>query len=78
MGAPFTSPSVEQTEEFLTEYQIASGAAWSGEQMEVAWAAGLWVRAFNAKKDIAAGRGDWSADTLQGELAQRLARIGMR
>jgi hypothetical protein len=77
-GSSFTSPSVEQTEEFLTEYQIASGAAWRGEQMEVAWAAGLWVRAFNAKKDIVAGRGEWSADKLQRELAQRLARIGMR
>jgi hypothetical protein len=75
-GGPSTNPSVEQTEEFLTEYQVASGAAWSAEQMEVAWAAGLWVRVYNAKKEIVAGRGHRSADTLLPELSQRLVRIG--
>jgi hypothetical protein len=74
-GAPFTTPSIRQTEGFLREYETASGVAWGTEQRGAAWAAGLWVRAFNAKKDIVAARADGSAAKLHHELSQRLSRI---
>jgi hypothetical protein len=42
-------------------------------ETELAWAAGLWVRTFNAVKDLADGLGD----TLpQAEADQRLRRAG--
>ena len=57
-------------------------AAWAGEYVadgaarQAAWAAGLWVRLFNAKKDAAAGGGP-QLDRLSGEIARRLERAGL-
>ncbi|MFI8194512.1 phosphotransferase [Streptomyces sp. NPDC085946] len=42
--------TVTETERFLSEYARARGRHWTREESEVAWAAGLWVLAFNAKK----------------------------
>lgn len=42
--------SVERTEAFLEHYQRARGRGFDPEEIRLCWAAGLWVRAFNAKK----------------------------
>ncbi len=42
--------SVDQTSDFIESYGRAAGRLWSPAEVEAAWAAGLWVRAFNAKK----------------------------
>jgi hypothetical protein len=42
----------------------------------VAWAAGLWVRAFNAKKETVAGGGP-QLDRLAGEVAERSRNAGI-
>jgi hypothetical protein len=44
--------------------------------VQLAWAAGLWVRLFNAKKDAAQGGGP-QLDRLGAEVSQRLARAGL-
>ncbi len=74
-GAPHTEATIEQTDAFLAEYQRATKQCWPADDVEVAWAAGLWVMAFNAKK--AAVRD--GPDALEGrreKLAARLARTG--
>jgi len=65
--------SVDQTAEFLTAYNLARSEPMTAGETELAWAAGLWVRTFNAVKDLADGLGD----TLpQAETDQRLRRAG--
>jgi hypothetical protein len=71
-GAPGEAASVAQSAEFIASYQWAVGRQWAGQQVEDAWAAGLWVRLFNAKKDAADGGGP-QLDRLVGEVRERLA-----
>ena len=47
--------TVEETAAFLDAYCEARGLTWSRWETAAAWAAGVWVRAFNAKKRIAHG-----------------------
>jgi hypothetical protein len=75
-GEPGQAATVEQSADFLTCYQAAAAARWTGPQIQHAWAAGLWVRLFNAKKDAAAGGGP-QLDRLTGEIDDRLARAGL-
>ena len=42
--------SIEHTEAFLEHYQEARGRGFGPDELQLCWAAGLWVRAFNAKK----------------------------
>ncbi|MFD6418796.1 hypothetical protein [Streptomyces sp. NPDC060194] len=49
-GPTGAGASVGRTAAFLEEYQTARGRALSDDDLELCWAAGLWVRAFNAKK----------------------------
>ncbi|GIH61410.1 hypothetical protein [Microbispora siamensis] len=49
-GPTGAGASVERTEAFLEAYQSARGHAFSENELQLCWAAGLWVRAFNAKK----------------------------
>jgi Phosphotransferase enzyme family len=72
-GRPAT---VEQSDDFIAYYQAAAGARWTGARLQQAWAAGLWVRLFNAKKDAASGGGP-NLDQLAGEIADRLALAGL-
>lgn len=65
--------SVAQTEAFIESYQRASGRAWSRAEVQVAWAAGLWVRAFNAKKASL----DGLATLARAEAAERSRRAGL-
>jgi hypothetical protein len=54
-GAPGQVATVEQTDAFLDAYAVARGRPWTTEETEVAWAAGLWVRAFDTKKAMMSG-----------------------
>jgi aminoglycoside phosphotransferase (APT) family kinase protein len=70
-GAPGEAASVAQSAEFIVGYQQAAGRQWTGHEVQDAWAAGLWVRLFNAKKDAAADGGP-QLDRLAGEIGDRL------
>ncbi|MER7272999.1 phosphotransferase [Dactylosporangium sp. NPDC000244] len=50
--------TLQESGEFLDGYQRASGRRFNREEIEAAWAAGLWIRLFNAKK--------WRLDGLDG------------
>jgi Ser/Thr protein kinase RdoA (MazF antagonist) len=74
-GTPGGAATVAQTEQFIDAYQTAFGR-WSGQDRAAAWAAGLWVRLFNAKKDASEGGGP-QLDGLRDELDERLSRAGL-
>jgi hypothetical protein len=71
-GAPGEAATVAQSAEFIAGYQQAAGRQWTAQEVRDAWAAGLWVRLFNAKKDAAGGGGP-QLDRLAGEISDRLA-----
>jgi len=71
-GAPGEAATVAQSAEFIAGYQQAAGRQWTAQEVRDAWAAGLWVRLFNAKKDAADGGGP-QLDRLASEIGDRLA-----
>ena len=75
-GAPLTEATLEETQAFLTAYEQARGQPWSSEERQVCWAAGLWVRAFNAKKEAVSGTGASILERLASEARERLRRAG--
>ncbi len=72
-GAPGGAATIDETESFLTAYEHVRGSSWSTDEREVCWAAGLWVRAFEARKAIETHRGP-ELDVFRGEAAARLRR----
>jgi hypothetical protein len=70
-GHPARPATAAQSAEFIAAYQQAAGRQWATQEVHDAWAAGLWVRLFNAKKDAADGGGP-QLDRLAGEIGDRL------
>lgn len=68
--------TVEQSAAFIDAYERAVGVRWTPPDRQAAWAAGLWVRLFDARMEAASGDGR-SLDRLSGEIAQRLERAGL-
>ena len=73
--APVPAATIVQSEAFLWEYETLRGEAFSLEERAIAWAAGLWNLAFDAKKDVARGGGA-TFDYLATEFDKRLALAG--
>lgn len=71
-GGPGQAATVGQSADFIAGYQEAAATPWADRHVRHAWAAGLWVRLFNAKKDAVHGGGP-QLDRLAGEIAERLA-----
>ncbi len=65
--------TMQQTEPFLDAYQIARGIHWTREDQEICWAAGLWVLAYNAKKETLGG-GTGYLRHIEREARERLGR----
>jgi Ser/Thr protein kinase RdoA (MazF antagonist) len=65
--------TIDQTAAFLAAYQHAAGRTWPDDEVGAAWAAGLWVRAFNEKK----WRIDGQVALEPTEAAERLRRAGV-
>lgn len=64
--------TVAESAAFLEAYQRAAGRAWSADEIEAGWAAGLWVYAYNTKKASLDGQ-RWLSPAEAGE---RLALAG--
>ena len=75
-GLPGEVATVAQTEEFLTAYQEAAGQTCTDQEIRAAWAAGLWTRAFDAKKASLVGA-DPDAALTPTEAAQRRSLAGI-
>jgi len=67
--------SIEESEAFLDAYEVVRGLPWSRDELEVAWAAGLWQLAFNAKKDVYDGV-TLNLDHVRDYGKERLRRAG--
>ncbi|HJZ49871.1 MAG TPA: hypothetical protein VKE41_21990 [Roseiflexaceae bacterium] len=71
-----TDATLDETEAFLDAYAVARGRPWSADERLVCWAAGLWVRAFNAKKAAVRGGREQVVERLKVEAAERLRQAG--
>jgi hypothetical protein len=74
-----TMRHVDQSEAFLVAYSQARGHPWTEEERELAWAAGLWVRVFNAKKATLRPGGETPSPSrlrLEAEVGVRLRQAG--
>jgi hypothetical protein len=70
-----TEASVDETQKFLDAYGSARGKKFSDEEQEEAWAAGLWNRSFDAKKQIST---EGNAHSLtESESLERQRRAGV-
>jgi hypothetical protein len=65
-----------ESQNLLTAYAQARGRPWTDPERQACWAAGLWVRAFNAKKERMEGGGP-QLDQLATEAPERSARAGL-
>lgn len=70
-------PDVEESTRFLETYQEARDRTFSDEEREVAWAAGLWLRLFDVKKESVTESGGPRAARLQPQLSARLRAAGL-
>jgi hypothetical protein len=67
---------IDDTEAFLDAYALARARPFSDDEIEVAWAAGLWQRVFDAAKFLAVGRvEDARAELRFAELRVRSAGL---
>jgi hypothetical protein len=73
-GEPPSAAIIAETELFLDAYQRARGVAFTREELSAAWAAGLWTRAFNAKKTRVHRAAETEA--FADEAWERLRRAG--
>ena len=69
--------SVAQTADFISSYQLLAGREWDTSEIRDAWAAGLWVRLFDAKQEAAEGGGA-QLDRLATEIDERLDRAALK
>jgi Ser/Thr protein kinase RdoA (MazF antagonist) len=72
-GRPTLAPLVSSAA-FLAAYEAERGAAFSPYEMEIAWAASLWVALHNARDELIYGRPLLSFARLEAQRAERLAR----
>src|SRR5215471_14634024 len=68
--------TVTETRDFLAAYAAARGRPFSPGELQRCWAAGVWTRAFDAKKEYAAGQPIISL--TEGEAGERLHQAGLR
>lgn len=71
-GPPMLAP-IESSEAFLAAYQDARGRPFGSQEREVAWAAGLWMAAYNLREGLG---GVASGDAFRAQAAERLRRAG--
>jgi hypothetical protein len=75
-GQPGDEATVEQTDAFLTAYADARGRQWTASELEACWAAGLWTRSFDAKKETVTQAAGPLSERLRVEAPERLRRSG--
>lgn len=74
-GTANEAATIEESKMFLDAYQAERGRAFARDELEIAWAAGLWIGAWKAKKAL--DHGDLAvADDLAGHAQERVRRAG--
>lgn len=69
--------SLEESAAFLAAFEQARARPFDAGERETAWAAGLWVRAFNAKKTAVADQQPQLVEAFREEAAARLRLAGI-
>jgi hypothetical protein len=72
-GPPTLAP-IESSEAFLVAYQNIRGRLFTAVEREIAWAAGLWMAAYNARELALCGGSPVGGDALRAQAAGRLRR----
>jgi hypothetical protein len=72
-GPPTLAP-IESSEAFLVAYQDVRGRLFTAVELEIAWAASLWMAAYNAREKALHGDTPVCGDALRAQVAERLHR----
>ncbi len=72
-GPPTLAP-IESSEAFLVAYQGIRGRLFTAVELEVAWAASVWMAAYNAREMALCGGPPAGGDALRAQAAERLRR----
>jgi hypothetical protein len=72
-GSPTLAP-IESSEAFLTAYQDLRGRSFTPVELDVAWAASVWMAAYNGREQALSGSTSFSGDALLAQAAVRLRR----
>jgi hypothetical protein len=72
-GPPRLAP-VESSAAFLVAYQTIRGRLFTAVEQEIAWAASLWMAAYNAREEALCGGTSVGRDALRAQAAERLRR----
>ncbi len=72
-GPPTLAP-VESSEAFLVAYQDIRGRIFTAAEREIAWAASVWMAAYNAREMALRGDTTVGGDALREQAAERLRR----
>jgi hypothetical protein len=73
-GPPRLAP-IESSEAFLVAYQEVRGRVFTVEELEVVWAAGLWMASYNLWEGLGGGL---SLDAFRAQAAERLRRANVQ
>jgi hypothetical protein len=72
-GPPTLAP-IESSEAFLEAYQDIRGRSFTAVEQEVAWAASVWMAAYNAREEALLGHAPVCRDALRAQAGERLRR----
>ncbi|WP_239124116.1 hypothetical protein [Rhizocola hellebori] len=72
-GPPTLAP-IEGSEAFLVAYQDIRGRWFAAEELEIAWAASLWMAAYNAREMALCDGPQAGGDALRAQASERLRR----
>jgi hypothetical protein len=73
-GPPALAP-IESSEAFLVAYQDIRGRFFAAVELEIAWAASLWMAAYNAREEALRWDTTVGRDALRAQAAERLRRV---
>jgi len=73
---PRTEATLDQSSAFLDAYERARGRRWTSDEVEVAWAASVWIRAWDAKRRSLTPDRHQTAPALSAEVEERLRLAG--
>ena len=72
-GPPTLAP-IESSDAFLVAYQGLRGRFFTAVEQEIAWAASLWMAAYNAREETLRGDTALGRNALRAQVAERLRR----
>jgi hypothetical protein len=72
-GPPTLAP-IQSSEAFLAAYQDLRGRMFTAAEQEIAWAASVWMAAYNAREEALLGDTPLCRDALRAQAAERLRR----